>query len=109
MAGGGPRDTGWWLIPGVVSKNHDPHRVPLTTMVLEILRRRARAENADDRYVFSNHRHTCVADRAKKAAVLCNGGVPLPGARPARDRRVIYVGKAGIERFPLRTSSTIAV
>jgi hypothetical protein len=69
-------DTGWWLIPGDVSKNHDPHRVPLTTMVLEILGRRSRAENADDRYVFSNHRHTCVAARAKKAAaILCNGGV----------------------------------
>ena len=26
--------------------------------------------------VFSNHRHTCVADRAKKAAaILCKGGV----------------------------------
>ena len=43
-------DTGWWLIPGDVSKNHDPHRVPLTSMVLEILDRRARAENADDRW-----------------------------------------------------------
>jgi integrase len=59
-------DTGWWLIPGDVSKNHDPHRVPITSMVLEILVRRARAENADDRYVFSNHRHTCVADRARR-------------------------------------------
>jgi integrase len=69
-------DTGWWLIPGDVSKNHDSHRVPLTPMALEILERRARAKDADDRYVFSNHRHTCVADRAKKAAaVLCKGGV----------------------------------
>ena len=37
-------DTGWWLIPGDVSKNHDPHRVPLTSMVLEILERRATRE-----------------------------------------------------------------
>jgi integrase len=67
-------DTGWWLIPGNVSKNHDPHRVPLTSMVLEVLDRRARAEDADNRYVFSNRRHTCVADRAKKAAgILCKG------------------------------------
>jgi integrase len=59
-------DTGWWLIPGAVSKNHDPHRVPLTAMVLDILRRRARAQSPDDRYVFSNHRQTCVAARARR-------------------------------------------
>jgi hypothetical protein len=47
-----------------------------TPMALEILERRAGADNADDRYVFSNHRHTCVADRAKKAAaILCKDGV----------------------------------
>ena len=34
------------LIPADVSKNHDPHRVPLTPMVLEILKRRATATNA---------------------------------------------------------------
>ena len=101
MAGGGPRDTGWWLIPGVVSKNHDPHRVPLTTMVLEILRRRARAENADDRYVFSNYRHTCVADRAKKAAaILCNGGVSFHfRAHDLRRTAASYMGEAGVDRF----------
>ena len=32
--------TGWWTIPGDVSKNHDPHRVPLTAMVLDVLQRR---------------------------------------------------------------------
>ncbi len=77
-------DTGWWWIPGDVSKNHDPHRVPLTSMVLEILVRRARAENADDRYVYSNHRHTCVADRAKKAAaILCKAESRSTSARTA--------------------------
>ena len=29
--------TGWWLIPAESSKNADPHRVPLTPMVLGIL------------------------------------------------------------------------
>jgi integrase len=68
--------TGWWLIPAESSKNADPHPVPLTPMVVEILERRASAENCDDLYVFSNHRHTCVLDRAKKAAaILCKGGV----------------------------------
>jgi integrase len=93
--------TGWWLIPGDVAKNHDPHRVPLTAMVLEILRRRARAENADDRYVFSNHRHTCVADRAKKAAaILCKGGVSFHfRAHDLRRTAASYMGEAGVDRF----------
>jgi len=64
--------TGWWLIPAESSKNADPHRVPLTPMALKILERREKADNRDDLYVFSNHRHTCVLDRAKKAAaILC--------------------------------------
>jgi integrase len=93
--------TGWWAIPGEVSKNHDPHRVPLTSMVLEILKRRANAKNADDRYVFSNHRHTCVADRAKKAAaILCNGGVSFHfRAHDLRRTAASYMGEAGVDRF----------
>jgi integrase len=86
-------DTGWWLISGDVSKNHDRQRVPLTPMVLEILERRATANNADDRYVFSNHRHTCVANRAKKAAaILCKGGVAFhfPRARFATDCGIVH-------------------
>ncbi|HVG52887.1 MAG TPA: tyrosine-type recombinase/integrase [Vicinamibacterales bacterium] len=94
-------DTGWWLIPGNVSKNHGPHRVPLTSMVLDILGRRARVENADDRYVFSNYRHTCVADRAKKAAaILCKGGVSFHfRAHDLRRTAASYMGEAGVDRF----------
>jgi integrase len=93
--------TGWWAIPGEVSKNHDPHRVPLTSTVLEILERRASAKNADDRYVFSNHRHACVADRAKKAAaILCNGGVSFHfRAHDLRRTAASYMGEAGVDRF----------
>jgi integrase len=94
-------DTGWWLIPGDVSKNHDPHRVPLTSIVLDILERRAKAKNADDRYVFSNHRHNCVADRAKKAAaILCAGGVSFHfRAHDLRRTAASYLGEAGVDRF----------
>jgi len=89
------------MISGDVSKNHDPHRVPLTSMVLEILKRRASAKNADDRYVFSNHRHTCVADRAKKAAaILCKGGVSFQfRAHDLRRTAASYMGEAGVDRF----------
>ena len=94
-------ETGWWLIPGTVSKNHDPHRVPLTAMVLEILRRRARAQSPDERYVFSNHRQTCVAARAKKAAaILCKGGVSFHfRAHDLRRTAASYMGEAGVDRF----------
>jgi integrase len=94
-------DTGWWLIPGDVSKNHDPHRVPLTSLVLDILRRRARAQSTADRYVFSNHRQTCVAARAKKAAaILCKGGVPFHfRAHDLRRTAASYMGEAGVDRF----------
>jgi integrase len=94
-------DTGWWLIPGDVSKNNDPHRVPLTPMALDILGRRARAKSLDDRYVFSNHRHTCVAARAKKAAaILCNGGVCFHfRAHDLRRTAASYMGEAGVDRF----------
>src|SRR5262245_59071246 len=93
--------TGWWLIPAESSKNADPHRVPLASMVLEILERRASAKNADDQYVFSNHRHTCVHDRAKKAAaVLCNGGLSFHfRAHDLRRTAASYMGEAGVDRF----------
>jgi integrase len=93
--------TGWWLIPAESSKNADPHRVPLTPMVLEILERRASAENRDDLYIFSNHRHTCVFDRAKKAAaILCQGGVSFQfHAHDLRRTAASYMGEAGVDRF----------
>jgi integrase len=93
--------TGWWLIPAESSKNADPHRVPLTPIVLEILERRAAAKNRDERYVFSNHRSTCVADRAKKAAaILCNGGVSFHfRAHDLRRTAASYMGEAGVDRF----------
>lgn len=93
--------TGWWTIPAESSKNADPHRVPLTLAVLEILERRAAAKNRDERYVFSNHRATCVADRAKKAAaVLCDGGLSFHfRAHDLRRTAASYMGEAGVDRF----------
>ena len=80
--------TAWWTIPSESSKNKDPHRVPLTSMVMQILERRAKAEHRDDRYVFSNHRATYVAARAKKAtAVLCYGEGRLQASRPSHSPR----------------------
>jgi integrase len=98
--------TAWWTIPSESSKNKDPHRVPLTRMVLEILARRAKVKDRDDRYVFSNHRATCVAARAKKAAaVLCSGDPRRCGvsfhfrAHDLRRTAASYMGEAGVDRF----------
>ena len=90
---------GWWTIPAEISKNADPHRVPLTTMALEILERRYK--DRDDRFVFSNHRHTCIADRGKKAAsVLCKGGTSFHfRAHDLRRTAASYMGEAGVDRF----------
>jgi integrase len=91
--------TNWWTIPSESSQNADPHRVPLTPTVREILERRAK--DGDDRYVFSNHRHTCVVDRAKKAAsILYNGGVSFQfRAYDLRRTAASYMGEAGVDRF----------
>jgi integrase len=90
--------TGWWTIPGDVSKNHDPHRVPLTAPVLEVLQ--LRRFGADDRYVFSNHRHTCVSARAKKAASTLSKGLSFVfRAHDLRRTAASFMGEAGIDRF----------
>ena len=69
--------------------------------VTEILRRRAGAQSADECYVFSNHRQTCVAARAKKAAaILCKGGVSFHfRAHDLRRTAASYMGEAGVDRF----------
>lgn len=53
------------------------------------------------RYVFSNHRATCLAARAKKAAaILCNGGVSFHfRAHDLRRTAASYMGEAGVDRF----------
>jgi hypothetical protein len=59
------------------------------------------SHDRDERYVFSNHRSTCVVDRAKKAAaVLCNGGVSFHfRAHDLRRTAASYMDEAGVDRF----------
>ena len=49
----------------------------------------------------SNHCHTCVVDRAKKAAaILCKGGVSFQfRAHDLRRTAASYMGEAGVDRF----------
>jgi integrase len=57
----------WWTIPGEVAKNGQPHRVPLTTDVVKIIKAQCPdGEREPDSYVFV-HIGDSVKDRAKKA------------------------------------------
>jgi hypothetical protein len=91
-------DGAWWTIPAHDSKNGDPHRVPLTAEAVSALKRRR--ANADDRFVFSNHRHTCVAARAKKAAAVLSPGLSFSfRAHDLRRTAASFMGEAGVDRF----------
>jgi integrase len=61
-------NAGWWTIPAEHTKNGQPHRVPLTSDVLDLIR--ARKPNEDDEssdYVFAGCGGAAVLHRAKKA------------------------------------------
>lgn len=61
-------DRGWWTIPAHQSKNGQPHRVPLTDTVKELLEARRKID-PDARWVFENVRGLGpVTHRGKKAA-----------------------------------------
>jgi integrase len=66
-------ENGWWSTPGAVAKNGQPHRVPLTRTVVDILKPRLAAAGEGAIFVFENRRGTgSVVHRGKKAAsVLC--------------------------------------
>jgi integrase len=92
-------ESGWWTIPAEASKNHDPHRVPLTAWVLELLKRR-KVGGDNNRYVFSNHRHTAVSARAKKAASTLSRGLSFEfRAHDLRRTASSFMGEAGADRF----------
>lgn len=63
---------GWWTIPIPMSKNKNPHRVPIGPAVLAVLRE-ARACGPDpgrNPYVFAGIKGGSVADRAVRAGVV---------------------------------------
>jgi integrase len=70
----------------------------LTASVLEVLQRRR--FGADERYVFSNHRHTCVSARAKIAASTLSTGLSFEfRAHDLRRTAASFMGEAGVDRF----------
>jgi integrase len=64
-------ESGWWLIPGTVAKNGQPHRVPLVRDAVRILKARQASADERSRFVFENRAGAgSVAHRAKKAASI---------------------------------------
>jgi integrase len=61
-------DSGWWTIPAEHTKNGQPHRVPLTDDVVELIQALT-TESADDRpeHVFVRSGGATDLHRAKKA------------------------------------------
>lgn len=96
-------ETGWWTLPGSVTKNEQAHRVYLTPTVREILGKRADAGDADDTYVFSSRiKGTSIAARAKKTASTLSAALGF--SFTAHDlRRTVASGMAasGIPRFDI--------
>jgi integrase len=62
-------DAGWWTIPGAETKNGEPHRVPLTSDVVALIREQAKDDRDTDAFVFVGHGRS-VLDRAKKAPAV---------------------------------------
>ena len=91
-------DGGWWTIPAGTSKNKDAHRVPLTSQMLHVLRRREL--DRDNIYVFSNDPQSSVAWRAKKAASRLSRGLSFTfRAHDLRRTAASFMGEAGVDRF----------
>ena len=87
---------------GDVSKNADPHRVPLTPMVARNPRATRRGAKHATTDTCSRTTVTPVSlDRAKKAAaILCKGGVSFQfRAHDLRRTAASYMGEAGVDRF----------
>lgn len=93
-------EKGWWSIPGAVAKNGQPHRVPLTKTVVDILKARLKAAGEGAIFVFENRRGAgSVAHRGKKAAsVLCKSLTFEFRAHDLRRTAATRMAEAGVPR-----------
>jgi len=93
-------ESGWWSIPGALTKNGKPHRVPLVGWALEILE--ARRERAEDsaKFVFENRPGAgSVAHRGKKAAALLSRSLSFAfRAHDLRRTAATRMAEAGVTR-----------
>jgi integrase len=80
--------SGWWSIPGELTKNREPHRVPLVGAAWALLAELLAAAPAKAVWVFGGEAGRNVAHRGKKAAsFLCRGDGHIQTARSRNLRR----------------------
>jgi len=61
-------ESGWWSIPGEYTKNGQPHRVPLTVDVIELVNaQKPKSDDDKSEYVFVGSGQATLLHRAKKA------------------------------------------
>jgi len=70
-------DGAWWDLPRTLTKNGNPHRVPLTKTAQDILKAAKDAAPKDSTYVFAGHMDASTAARAKKCAAALSNWTPL--------------------------------
>lgn len=88
-------DSTWWDMPRSPTKNGNPHRVPLTKTVQDILKAAKADAPEGSAYVFAGHMNASVTDRAKKCAALLSNWEPLGFAFHRHDlRRTVGTGMA---------------
>lgn len=90
-------DRAWWDMPRSLTKNGNPHRVPLTKTAQDILKEAKTAAPKGDAtiYVFAGHMNASVTDRAKKCAAALSNWGPLGFAFHRHDlRRTASTGMA---------------
>lgn len=88
-------DGAWWDLPRTLTKNGNPHRVPLTKTAQDILKAAKDAAPEDSTYVFAGHMDASVTTRAKKCAALLSNWEPLGFTFHRHDlRRTVGTGMA---------------
>jgi len=93
-------ETGWWSIPGVLTKNGRPHRVPLVSRTLEILKARREQAEDDAKFVFENRPGAgSIAHRGKKAAAILSRSLSFTfRAHDLRRTAATRMAEAGVPR-----------
>jgi integrase len=88
-------DGKWWDLPRTLTKNGNPHRVPLTETAQSILKAAKTDAPEDSTYVFAGHMDASVTLRAKKCAAALSNWKPLGFTFHRHDlRRTVGTGMA---------------
>jgi integrase len=83
-----------WTIPGERMKQGKPHKVPLSAVALEVLKRQKQGEPSD--YVFSLRRHTPLSDMTLAAVIKrMNQRKKIANEQPYLDREGKHVTPHG--------------